>query len=152
MIIGSLHEEETRPQSTPGEVNRGWVASLVEPQASPAGQANGCGDTPAGLLDFRGCYSLGSERVDGFAQIVAHEIDHASEQLLVRMVLDEFAVPGMNPQFGGRQGKDQPAFSRINGFEIENVAEEGAFCLANRRVCFGDLQIPRWSYSCLALP
>jgi hypothetical protein len=53
-------------------------------------------------------------------QVVAHEVEFVSTTIFVGRVECGFC---------GRQGKDQPAVTGIDGFEAEDVAEEFAVCL-----------------------
>ena len=45
---------------------------------------------------------------------------------MVCMVLDKFAVAGMNAEFRRGQREDQPAFPRINRLEPEYVTKKNA--------------------------
>jgi hypothetical protein len=69
--------------------------------------------TPSCLLNFRALNALPRERSYLGFQIVTHETE------LVGPLLR-----GVECGFCRRQGEDQPAMTRIHGFEPEDVAEK----------------------------
>src|SRR5207248_9026610 len=88
---------------------------LIEANIASTGKPHLRNGTPSCLLNFRALNALSCKRCHLGFQVVAHEIE------LVGPLLR-----GVECGFGRRQGEDQPAMTRIHGFEPEDVAEKGA--------------------------
>ena len=87
---------------------------LVQANRATTGKPHLGNRTPSCFLNFRTLnIFLGKGRHLRF-QIVANEIEFVGAIL----------IAWMECGFSWRQGKDEPAMTRIHGFEAENVAEE----------------------------
>ena len=86
---------------------------LIEANIASTGKPHLRNGTPSCLLNFRALNALLRERSHLGFQIVAHEIEFVTVLL-----------GGMECGFCRRQGEDQPAMTRIHGFEPEDVAEK----------------------------
>src|SRR5437899_9482508 len=72
--------------------------------------------TPSLFLNFRARSALLGEGSHFGFQIVAHEIEF----------VDATLIGWVDCGFSRRQGEDQPAVTRIHGFETEDIAEKCA--------------------------
>jgi hypothetical protein len=89
---------------------------LIKADLASTGKPHLSNGTPSCFLSFRALNALLCEgRHFGF-QVVAHEIE----------VLGANLVGWVYCGFPGRQGEDQPAMTRINGFKTEDIAEKCA--------------------------
>jgi len=122
------------------------VARLVEPDLATARQADGCLDSPLGLLDLGTRDSLRRQRVSGGLQVVAHEVEDRAEDVVVRVTLDEGTRGGVNAQLGWGEPKDEPSSTGIDGGKPEYVTKElpvGLGVVAvEKEVSAGDHEIP----------
>jgi len=92
---------------------------LIKADFASTGKPNLRDGAPSCFLNFRAPNALLRERSHLGVQIVAHEIEFVSATLIGRV----------DCGFSRRQGKDQPAMTRIHGFETEDIAEKCAVCL-----------------------
>jgi hypothetical protein len=89
---------------------------LIKADLASTGKLHLRNGTPSCFLSFRALNALlGEGRHFGF-QVVAHEIE----------VLGANLIGWVYCGFSGRQGEDQPAMTRIDGFETEDIAEKCA--------------------------
>src|SRR5215469_9922829 len=97
--------------SSTSEIKCRGVARLIKSDASATGQSNcGC-HAPAGLNNLRRLSAVALEDCDGLPEIIAHEVEHAAGELMIRMALNEVSITGMNAKFGRRQSEDQPTLT-----------------------------------------
>ncbi len=84
---------------------------LVKPQSAAARQPNRRRDAPTGLHNLGYFRALGLERVYLYrgVQVIAHQVNHAAREFVIRMALDKLAVAGMNAYLRGRKREDEPA-------------------------------------------
>jgi hypothetical protein len=87
---------------------------LIKTDLAATGKRKFCDPAPARLFDLRALDALLFERGHFGFQIVAHKVE------FVRAL----PVARMNGGFCGRQAEDEPAMSRIHGFEAEDIAEK----------------------------
>ena len=93
---------------------------LVQANRTTTGKPDLSNRTPSGFLNFGALnILLGKGSHLGF-QVVANEIEFVGA-MLIRL---------MECRFSWRQGKNQPAMTRIHRFEPENVAENSRFASA----------------------
>lgn len=105
---------------------RRWMSRLVQPDFATAGQRDRCFHSPIGLFGRRAPHVFLGERPHGRGQIVAHQVEHGSQQLALGMLLDEVSVTRMDAHLGRGKRKDQPATSDVDCFQFEHVTEEGS--------------------------
>src|SRR5208337_4953057 len=89
---------------------------LIKADHASAGKPNPRNGTPRRFLNFRALNALLHQGSHFGFQIVAHEIEF----------VDTILIGRVECSFCRRQGEDQPAVTRINGFEAEDVAEKCA--------------------------
>jgi hypothetical protein len=89
---------------------------LIKADLASTGKAHLRNGTPSFFLNFRALNTLLRERSQLGFHIVAHEIEFVGAILLGRVECG----------FCRRQGENQPAMSRIYGFEPEDVTEKCA--------------------------
>src|SRR6202167_2636435 len=99
---------------------------LIQADIAASGKPYLRDGTPSRFLDFRAFDAFLAEESHFGFQIVAHEIELVGATRIGRV----------DCGFGRRQGEDQPAVTRIYGFEAEDVAEErsvrlGVFAIDN---------------------
>jgi hypothetical protein len=111
------------------EIDCCGVFGLVEANLAAAGKADGGFGAPRLFLDNRAPDFLGLERFDQRWQVVAHQVEHGTEEVTASVRLLGVSVRGMNAGFGGRKREDQPTLAGIDGAKSEDVAKEGAICL-----------------------
>src|SRR5437879_3338536 len=93
---------------------------LIEADLAATGKMHLRNGTPSCFLNFGAPNVLLCEGGHFGFQVFAHEVEFVGTTIFVGRVECGFC---------GRQGEDQPAVTRIDGLESENVAEEGAVCL-----------------------
>src|SRR5438445_3925683 len=89
---------------------------LIKADLASAGKLHLRNGTPSWFLNFRALDALLCEGSDFGFQVVAHEIEFVDTILIGRVECG----------FCRRRGEDQPAMTRIHGFEPEYVAEKCA--------------------------
>src|SRR3989475_11405590 len=89
---------------------------LIKADLASAGKPHLRNGTPSCFLNFRALNALLCEGSHFGFQIVAHEIELVGVTLIGRV----------DCGFSRRQGEDQPAMTRIHGFETEDIAEKCA--------------------------
>jgi hypothetical protein len=89
---------------------------LIKADLTPTGKPHLCNGTPSGFLNFRELNALLCEGSHFGFQIVAHEIEFRGATL----------IGWVDCGFCRRQGEDQPAMTRIHGFETEDIAKKCA--------------------------
>ena len=119
---------------------------LIEANIASTGKLQLRNEAPSRFLNFRVRNILPGERSHFSFQIVAHEIEF----------VDTFRRR-VECGFCRRQGEDQPAMTRIHGFEPEDVAEKGAvrlsvFAVENYVSAGNHLPLLRDSRNSSALP
>src|SRR5438093_1344473 len=92
---------------------------LIKADLASAGKPNLRNRTPSWFLNFRALDALLCEGSHFGFQIVAHEIEFVDIILIGRVECG----------FRWRQGEDQPAMTRIHGFEPKDIAEKCAVSL-----------------------
>ena len=75
-------------------------------------------------------------------EVVAHQIQDCTEQILPGVLMRKLAVTRMNTGFGWWHGKDEPSFADVHGAEAEDIAEESPVRLGipavKEKMCAGD--------------
>jgi len=89
---------------------------LIKADLASTGKPHLRNGTPSFFLNFRALNVLLREGSHFGFQIAAHEIEFVDTILIGRVECG----------FGRRQGEDQPAMTRIHGFEPEDVTEKCA--------------------------
>jgi hypothetical protein len=92
---------------------------LIEADVASSGKRYFRNGTPSLFLNSRALHALLCEGSHFGIQIVAQEIE----------LVDASAIGRVDRGFCRRQGKDQPAMTRIHGFETEDIAEKCAIRL-----------------------
>ena len=92
---------------------------LIKADLASTGKPHFCNGAPSLFVNFGALNVLLCEGGHFGFQVVAHEIEFVGTILIGRVECG----------FCRRQGEDQPAMTRIHGFEAEDVAEKGAVCL-----------------------
>lgn len=57
-------------------------------------------------------------------QVVAHQVQHRSDEMAVRVNLGESAIARVDCNFGRGQGENQPAATGVDERELQHVANE----------------------------
>jgi hypothetical protein len=92
---------------------------LIKADLASTGKPHLRHGTPSQFLNFRALNALLCEGSHFGFQIVAQEVEFVGATLIGRV----------DCGFSGGQGEDQPAVTRIHGFEPEDIAEKCAVCL-----------------------
>jgi hypothetical protein len=90
---------------------------LIKADLASAWKLHLCNGAPSCFLNCGALNALFCEGGYFGFHVVAHEIEFVDNTVFAGRVECGFC---------GRQGEDQPAMTRIDGFESEDVAEEGA--------------------------
>src|SRR6185436_16837409 len=110
--------------SARAEVESRRVGRLVETDLAAAGQHEGGLDPPGRLGNLAVADTLGCQRFEVGAQVVAHEVEDGSQELSLSMKLSTGFVGGMDGDLGGRERKDQPASTDVDETKSQDVAQE----------------------------
>src|SRR5229473_685380 len=89
---------------------------LIKADLASTGKPHLRNGTPSWFQNFRALDALLCEGSHFGFQIVAHEIEFVGATL----------IGGVDCGFSRRQGEDEPAMTRIHGFETEDIAEKCA--------------------------
>jgi hypothetical protein len=112
--------------SRPKIQSRG-VLWLVESDLATAGQLDGGFDSPTRFVDLGAPYVLRLQEFDLLVQVITHEIEDGSQQVMTSVkLLAILALGGMDSYFRGRKFEDQPAVTGVHPREVQDVAKEGA--------------------------
>src|SRR5277367_109345 len=114
------------PKGPPLQIQRCSVRWLVQSNLSAAWQLHGCLNSPAFLTDLRTLYLLGFQCLDGGLQVVAHQVEHRTEQSMPCMNFPGLPVRRMHGNLGRRQLKNQPASPYIHRAKSQSIPKKGA--------------------------
>ncbi len=100
------------------------VGRLVQTNLAAARQCNGRLEPPFHLLNFHGTDALRFQRLDARTQVIAHEVENCSKEIVRCVTLNEVLAGGMNGDFGGGQREYQPTLPRIDSAKPKHVTKE----------------------------
>ena len=130
-------------------LQRGRVCGLVKAKLAAAWQPERRARAPILFLDLRGGDPLPVEPRDRRGQVVAHEIEHGSKELVGRMALDEADAGRVDGELGWRQREDEPSVARVHAAPSERIAKEAPIAVGilavDQEVSAGDRTKLLWN-------
>src|SRR5262245_3946184 len=112
--VAGSYQGKNRSAPASLQVDCSLMARLIQTNLSATRKAKDCERSPPCPFNYCTGDVFSFQRLDGFIQIVAHQIEHAAQQFVISMLLYEITFGRMHCQFCRRHGEDQPVMAEID--------------------------------------